>query len=477
MAGVIQLAWRNLGRNRRRTVITGLAMAVGISLSVVSYGLTDGTLVELLNSLTGFDLGHVQIHNPAYPKKRRMRDTIPDYQDVITKVRAESGVRAAGPRLYGYALLSADRHSEGAELAGVDPAVEPNITTLSAKISKGRYLEPEPTPWPRGRALTAAEKAEDQKMTAAAEDEAIAEIDALAAEPDETQAPESASAIKEQSRQLALIQSPPPERPPRVIIGSGMAKVLGVGVGDHLHATGYAVNGTSEDVELEIIGVFRTGTPAFDRSRVYMHIHDLQRFTHLYDKAHEIAMVTDSPANAGALAARLRKEMAGRDLLIQSWAEMRPDIKQMMDLSEVSMAIMVFIILFVATLGVVNTMLMAVFERTRELGVLKAIGMSGFRIVRLIVAETLFMVLASSVVGTGAGLLMDWYLVEYGVHLNISDSMSVGGVGLNPVLHGAITPTGVLAPTLILAATCLVASLYPAIRAARLAPAVGMRDV
>jgi len=474
MAGTLRLAWRNLGRNRRRTVITGLAMAVGISLSVASYGLTDGTLVELLDGLTGFDLGHVQIHHPDFPRRRRMRDTITGYREVIATVRGESGVRAAGPRLYGYALVSTDKRSEGAELVGVDPAVEPAITTLARQVRQGRYLDPEPTPWPRGRELTAEEKARDRQLTAVAEEQAIAEIDALegaaAAEPGGAAAPTA------DSRSLALVQSPPPERPPRVVVGAGLAKVLGVGVGDHLHAIGYAVDGTAEEVELEIVGVFRTGTSLLDRGRIYTHIADLQRFTHLYDQAHEIAVVSGSPADAGALAGRLRADLAGSGVLVQSWAELRPDIRQMIDVSRLTTALMIFIILFVATLGVVNTMLMAVFERTRELGVLKAIGMTGFRVVRLVVAETLLLVVASSVVGTGIGLLMDLYMVNHGVHLNFSDSVQIGGIGIDPVLHGAITATGVIAPTVILAVTCLVASLYPAIRAARLAPAVGMRE-
>jgi ABC-type antimicrobial peptide transport system permease subunit len=138
---------------------------------------------------------------------------------------------------------------------------------------------------------------------------------------------------------------------------------------------------------------------------------------------------------------------------------------------------MVLIIFIVATLGVVNTMLMSVFERTRELGVLKAIGMTGGRIVTLIVTETILLVLAASLAGTGLGLAMDGYMVEYGVDLSrFTQGLSLAGIGVNPVIKGVITVRGVIMPTIVLSLSCLLASLYPAIRAARLEPAIGMRE-
>jgi len=131
----------------------------------------------------------------------------------------------------------------------------------------------------------------------------------------------------------------------------------------------------------------------------------------------------------------------------------------------------------VATLGVVNTMLMSVFERTRELGMLKAIGMSGGRIIWLIVTETLILVIVSSLLGTGLGLGLDLWMVKSGIDLSaITGGFSIGGIGLAPVFHGAITTQGLVMPTLVLSITCFIASFYPAARAARLAPAVGMRE-
>jgi ABC-type antimicrobial peptide transport system permease subunit len=164
-------------------------------------------------------------------------------------------------------------------------------------------------------------------------------------------------------------------------------------------------------------------------------------------------------------------------LIVRDWRQIRPDVGRIIDLQEVSTAIMIFIILFVATLGVVNTMLMAVFERTRELGMLKAIGMSERRIIWLILTESLLLVLASSLVGILGGLLIDSYLVLKGLDLrNLTAGFSMGGLGIDPVVRGAITQKGLVVPIVLLGVTCLIASIYPALRAARLQPAVGMRE-
>jgi ABC-type antimicrobial peptide transport system permease subunit len=140
--------------------------------------------------------------------------------------------------------------------------------------------------------------------------------------------------------------------------------------------------------------------------------------------------------------------------------------------------ITVFVILLISAVGVVNTMLMAVLERTREIGVLKALGMRGVRVVKMIVLEALLLALASAVVGMALGYLLDLYLVHYGIDLrSMTEGFSIGGMGLDPVLRGEINLRGFVVPVIVLAFSCLIASLYPAIRAARLRPAVGMRDL
>lgn len=494
MAAITQLAWRNLGRNRRRTVITSIALAVGVSLSVAGYGLMDGMSAELVRALTRYDLGHIQLHNKEYPKNHKLEYTIDDAATLLDEVRKVDGIQAASPRVYDNALVSRGSKSAGAQLIGVDPTTEPKVTTLDRALVDGRYLDAEPTPWPRGRKLTEAEQHEDEQLTEEATDEALDEIDSLGSLDDQSSAgadstgdsaakPKGAGgdAARESeeslTRKLAETISPPPERPPRVYMGDSLARILGAKVGDRIHATGQTVDGLTEQVFFEVAGIFHTGTVLFDRGRIYLHIADLQRFSHLGSRVHEIAAVAESPDMADGLAAKLRKRVHDKQILIQSWSEMRPDILQMIKLNDMSMMVMIFIIFIVATLGVVNTMLMAVFERTREIGMLKAIGMSGRRVVALIVAETILLVFGASLLGTGIGFGLDLYMVHYGVDLSsLTGGVSMGGVGINPVFHGAITAQGLVMPTLVLSATCLVASLYPAVRAARLAPAVGMRE-
>ena len=496
MGSLLKMAWRNLGRNRRRTLITGLALAVGVGLCVATYGLMDGMNVGILRALTRLDLGHVQAHHPDYPRKKTLRLTIKEPEKIVAAARTQQALAGVTLRAYGFGLVSHGPKSAGVQLVGIDPKSEPDVTQMHKHLRQGKYLDEAPTPWPKGRILSSDEQALDDKLTDDAEAQALAEIEGMSGlEGGAHEAAAEGGAPSEVDKQrktqeLAGALDPPPERPPRVFIGVDLARILKAKVGDKLFVMSQTVKGLSSEVFLQISGVIQTGTSLYDRGRVYLHIKDLQRFLHLDHRVHEVAMVATSSRLSGQLSSGLMAALgvpaakaapSGRGAgayLVRAWDEIRPDIKSIIQLNEVSTGIMVFIIYIVASLGVLNTMLMAVFERTRELGMLKAIGMSGGKVVWLIVAETLLLVLGASVVGTGVGLGLDLYMIVYGFDLTsmMSEGISVGGVGMDPVMYAAITPQGVITPTVMLGVICFLAALYPASRAARMRPAQGMRE-
>ena len=486
MASTTQLAWRNLGRNRRRTLITATGLAVGTMLCVGTYGLMDGMLLSMVDALTRFDLGHVQAHHPRFLERRTLELTLDKGKSLAAVMANDRDIEAVAPRVHGFALASKGDKSRGVQLLGIDPKKERRVTSLHKQLVTGNYVAEEPTPWPSGRELTAKERAQDKALTQRASKRIEDELDGLeelggaakAPKPRAATAPASSPATmpsgRGKSQHLAALISPPPERPPQVVIGKSLARTLKATVGDAIYLVGSTVTGASAEVSVRVRGILATGTETFDR-RVYLHIADLQRFARLEGRLHELAARVRRGVVAKEVSARLRTKTATP--AIQSWDEIRPDMRKMIDVSRVSSMVMVFIVLFIAILGVVNTMLMSVFERTRELGVLKAIGMSAGRILRLIVVETVLLALTAGVVGTVLGVFLDLYLLKVGIDLTGLMNTSMAGIAMDPILRAAITPEGLLVPVLTLVATSLVASLYPALRAARLRPAVGMREL
>ncbi len=494
MTNLIQLAWRNLGRNRRRTLITGLALAVGTSLCVASFGLMDGLNADIIRALTRLNLGHVQVHQSDYPRRQSIQLTIPDPGPILKQAQQIREQRGISPRVYGYGLVSHRTKSAGVQLVGVDPKSEPRVTELHKQVTAGEYLSVAPTPWPRSRELTAQERSRDEQITAAAEAAIMAEIEGL--DHDGGQAPEAkadtpgagtiapgaghaVSGTSEQwTRQVAAQLAPPPQRPPQIFVGATLAKILKAGVGDRLYIMGQTIDGLAAETFFKIGGIFKTGTEQYDRHRIYLHIQDLQRFLNLDQRIHEITLRGESAAMASVMSEQLKAGLGAAPVLVQTWDEIRPDIKNMLQLNDVSTGMMVVIIFIVAALGVVNTMLMAVFERTRELGMLKAIGMSSGKIVMLIVTETTLLTLMASTVGAAIGVGIDLYMMVYGVDLtSFTEGISFGGMGVAPVIHGVITLKGILVPVVTLGGMCFLAAFYPAVRAARMRPAEGMREV
>lgn len=493
MSHIWSQAARNLGRNRRRTIVTGLALAFGVTLCIATFGVIDGMNAQILHSLTRYDLGHVQVHRKKFVDDDDLAATLQHPDKVMSMVSQRAGVLGSAPRLYGFGLISGMGKSAGVQLLGVDPEREAQVTEIDDKMTQGKYLSPQPTVWPERRVLSEAEKKEDVELTSAAVEDALSELDSLGsvsgsarsesgAHPREEAAETSPlardkGAENARARSLALAQSPPPESPLPVIMGDKLAQVLGVTVGKEIFLSTATPDGQNEAVFLTVQGIFSTGTATLDRGRVYLHIEDLRRLVHQEHQAHEISVVLFDVENSSKFADALAKDFNEEGTLVRPWNKIRPEIEQMIQMNNASMGIMVAIILFVAALGVVNTMLMAVFERTRELGVLKAIGMSPWGIVKMMLAESSLLVLLGAFFGVTGGLLIDWWLVVMGLDLSaVTGGFAMGNVGINPVIHGVITVRGVLMPVFVLVSICLLASLLPALRAARLQPAIGMRE-
>lgn len=493
MGTLTSIAWRNLGRNRRRTAITAAAVAVGVALCVATYGLTDGLGASLVHTVTKLDLGHVQIHHPEYPKRRLMRETIPDADALVKRIGELESTRGVAPRAYGWALISHGKKSTGVELVGIDPAREPGVTEFLDRMPEGQVLPESPTPWPTGRELTDEERDWDRTVTEKATNAALAELDALpslnavepaapAAQPDEEEASAPAAhfdaeAAEKATRELVRDISPPPASPPPVLLGDKLAKVIGAAVGDEVYVLSSTIDGLTAEERFRVAGVFHVGSALIDRGRAYLHIADLQRFVRLGGQVHEIAVSTFEPTEAALLADAIRALPETKELLVRSWEQVRPSLKRMLEVNDAGIAVMLFIIFVVAALGVVNTMLMAIFERTRELGVIKALGLRPGQVRRLVVLETLFLTFVGAVIGTALGLGLDAYLIWHGWDLSAyTGGLTMDGITINPVLTGALTAKGVLVPMLAMAVASFLASFYPARRAAKLSPSAAMRE-
>ncbi|MBN2361851.1 MAG: ABC transporter permease [Deltaproteobacteria bacterium] len=409
MRMLLKLAWRNIWRQPRRTLITIAAMAIGVAFSMAAIALSDGLFEQGFDTVVTRSLGHVQIHAPAFPQERALYDTIDDADSLLAQVAALPLTAAAAQRLFGYVLLAASDQAAGALLTGVAPGREQALTRVAERVLRGRFLDPQPGS--------------------------------------------------------------------QIVLGEGLAETLQVDVGGEVVAVAQAADGALASELLRVVGVVRTGSVATDRAGAFVHLAGLRSMLGLERQAHEIALLARELDQIPALAEGCRTALAGRGLLVRDWRQVQPAVAQLLNLQSVTVWIVLFTVFSVAALGILNTSLMSVFERTQELGVLLALGLGPRRTVALVLLESCCLAALAALAGGALGLLLDWYLVRRGIDLGfITQGWSWMGALFEPVLHGSLQAYGALATIGGLFAVTLLASLWPAWRAARLQPVVAMRQ-
>jgi ABC-type lipoprotein release transport system permease subunit len=259
------------------------------------------------------------------------------------------------------------------------------------------------------------------------------------------------------------------------VLGRSLAAKLGVGPGDELVFVTQAADGSIGNELLTVSGVFATGDSVRDNGLVLVNLPWLQRVMVLPGRIHEVAVRLADPLRAPDSARQVNSWLPA-GLTSLDWGVLLPEMKEVIASFDVSRMIIVVILYLATGLGILNTFFMSVLERTREFGILMAIGMRPWRIRVMILLETLVMGLLALIAGVGLGLLMSLYMARYGIDLSgYLTPITYAGGTLPPRLHAVIEGANVTLPAGLLLVVCLLAGFLPANRAARLKPVEALR--
>jgi ABC-type lipoprotein release transport system permease subunit len=266
-------------------------------------------------------------------------------------------------------------------------------------------------------------------------------------------------------------------RLPGIAIGAAMAERLRVKLGDKvvMHAPGEVGLGA-----FRVSGIFRTSSSEFDRSHAYLRLEDAQRLMSLPDRVTEVAVRLDDPDTLPAFHAFAASELARAQpaaaLEVLTWKEREPRLAAMLGL----MAQMTWIIygaVFVAmAFGIANALLMMVYERIREFGMLRALGLQSGRLLALVLLESILMTLVGTLLGLAVGLPLVSWIGAVGIDLaSFADGLTEFGIGTT--VYTRIERRDIVLPIVVALITAVVAALWPAWKAVRLRPAEAIRHI
>ncbi|MCK5784952.1 MAG: ABC transporter permease [Candidatus Sabulitectum sp.] len=422
MSLIAKLAWRNIFRQKRRTILTILTMTGGFVLSSLAIGWMDGSYSGMILFFTNHRTGQIQIHRDGYLNDPSIYSTIDDYSSIGEQLEGMDDVRTWSPRIYAGALLaSRDKNSPAGifsnsaatSVIGIDPVLEQNATDFSTQVIEGEMLT-----------------------------------------------------VSEADSSLRAVG--------QMLLGKELAITLNVAVGDSLILFSQAADGSGADRRYIVTGIVSTGNSGLDRSTCYLTLADAQLLFALEGRVHELAVMTSSLGDVERTAEQIAAATDSLGLSTASWKVFAKEFYNGMKGDEVSLKIMLAIIIAVAALGVLNTILMMVLERRREFGVMKAIGTQPGSIVRMIVLEANIMGLVSVVLGAILSTIGLMILSKHGMILD--PPLDYGGFTFREMV-ASITPACYWIPAVCIMITASVVSLIPAVKAAHTHAAKSMRKV
>ncbi len=420
------MAWRNIWRNPIRSMLTISALAGGLVMVILYAALLEGMTRQMVTFATEISTGHIQVQRQAFIDDQDLYATLP-WPYIQTLEQKFPNIRIA-PRLYSAGLASAENTSTGVLIKAVDPQRETLVTQMLSHVRRGELN------------LAVADTLED-----------------------------------------GLTRY-------NLVIGAQLAKNMNLEPGSELVLVTQAADGSIGNALYRIAAILKPLDPSFDRIGVLMSIEAYQQLMYLDDGFHELAIKLDDVTQLEDIQAALDAEFKslttsqsldelGGPPVVRNWKQLTPAIADMLELSKSMVLIIGFIVVALASMGMLNTMLMAVHERSHEFGILLAVGMKRRWLLLMVLFESFFLALVSAFIGSVVGIIIAAYLEDHGIDFSASmpDGYDWAGMVFEPVMKGYLEPVHVVNACVLMILVTMFASLIPSWRIVRLKPVEVMR--
>lgn len=397
---ILKLAFRNILRQRRRSLLTGLSMTGGYILTAFSLSLVEGSYNNVIDIFTLDHTGHIQIHKDNYMRRPKMYKSIDQRELVEAVLTDHSDVISFAPRVFAPALAYAGNKTSPAKVLGVDIELEPRTSRLAQKVGTGTYFSADPNSEGYFQAM----------------------------------------------------------------IGRGLAERLRLGIGDEIVLISQGADGSIAN-DIFVVSAVVGNKTSYDRLAVYLPLVAAQAFLSMGERVHEYVILVDNKKINLKVASSLQAALP--HLTVSPWQTVEESFYNSMQADKQGNSFAMGIIIFIVFIGVLNTVLMSVMERTREFGVLRAIGSRPIEIIKMVFLETTFLASISIAIGFVISIPLIIWFTEVGFLL--PEPIDMGGIHFQQ-LQGEFSLLVFAAPAAIILGFATIVSLPPGLRAARILP-------
>ncbi len=470
---ILSIGWKNVWRSRTRSLIVIVAVMLGIFGGVMAAGIMQGWIENRIHDSIYKEVAHVQIHNPEFMYNEEIQYTITDYDKIGNMLDTIPEVIAWSPRVKLFVMAKTSRAATGFVLKGVDPEDEMKVSEIYQDLIEGDFLEGKHR---KPSIVIGSKVAEELKLlnyqiTSNQLDLIDKEVYS-AGLIEKLQTAESKRFRQEQDFRNYLKQILTSEEIKEY--ADNLVKYFSFyRMGTSIEITLQDKNGQIIHPVFKVRGIYKTSNSTFDAMNAFVDRDILNRYTGLTEsEVHEIAIISSDNETGSRLADKLSAYLPGQDVM--SWRETSPEIAMYTDFSALISYIYIIIILFALAFGIINTMMMSVLERIKELGMLMAIGMNKKRVFNMIMTESVLLTLTGAV----AGMVFSGIIVEILSKTGINFEMWSEGfeaMGYAAVVYPYVTWHNYIGITILVIITGIVSAIWPARKALKLNPVEALR--
>jgi len=470
---ILSLAWKNIWRNKTRSIVVVIALVLGIFGGVMATGILNGWIEQRVHDCIYNEVSHAQIHNSQYLLNEELQHTIINYEKVVNTLDTMKGIVAYSPRVKIFSMVQSDWAASGLILKGVDPEKEMKVSEIQLNLIEGEYLN---NGYKIPSIILGSKAAESLKLL----NYQITKekLDSIDKEIYSQELIEKLNSIgdkrfRKDKEFRAALKEILSNQEYDVYIEKLIKHFSFYRMNTSVKLTIQSKNGVLQNPVFKVRGIYKTSNSMFDGMTAFVDRNALSQYAGLSEnEVQEIAIISTDNKTGAMVGDKLAVYLPENNSM--SWKKLSPEIAMYTEFSAYMGYMYVGIILFALAFGIINTMLMSVLERFKELGMLMAIGMNRVKVFGMIMLESVLL----SLTGGLLGLLFSGILVSYLSKAGINFSMWAEGfeaIGYSAIVYPVLTWDNYLGITILVVFTGMVASIWPARRALKLNPAEALR--